>query len=45
VRITHPTLKVPPRYNEESTLGIEILPTPDPFKPLHLDLKASDSDR
>lgn len=45
VRITHPTLQVPPRYNEESTLGIEILPTPDPFNPPHLDLKASDSDR
>lgn len=45
VRITHPTLKVPPRYNEESTLGIEIQPTPDPFNPPNLDLKASAADR
>ena len=45
VRITHPTLKVPPRYNEQSTLGIEIQPSPDPFNPPRLDLETSAADR
>lgn len=45
VRITHPSLKIPPRYNEQSTLGIEILPNADPFNPPHLDLKASSADQ
>ena len=41
VRVTHPTLKVPPRYNDESILGIEIQPKPDPFHPPSLALETS----
>ena len=39
VRVTHPTLKVPARYNESSTLGIEVRPAPDPFHPPRLALE------
>lgn len=41
VRITHPTLKVPPQYNEESILGIEIRPDQDPFHPPGLALETT----
>lgn len=45
VRITHPTLKVPARYDQESILGIEVLPDQDPFHPTRLALKTSVTDR
>jgi len=41
VRVTHPTLTVPARYNEESILGIEVRPDQDPFDPPRLALEAS----
>jgi len=39
VRITHPELMVPARYNAESTLGIEVRPDPDLFNPPRLALE------
>jgi len=45
VRITHPTLKVPARYNEQSILGIEMRPDQDPFDPSRIALEASAADR
>lgn len=39
VRITHPTLKVPARYNAESILGIEVRPDQDLFHPPRLALE------
>lgn len=41
VRVTHPTLKVPARYNEESILGIEVRPDQDPFDPPRLALETT----
>lgn len=45
VRITHPTLKVPPQYNEESILGMEIRPEQDPFHPPRLALETTAAER
>jgi len=45
VRITHPTVKVPARYNEESIIGIEMRPDQDPFDPSRLALEASAAER
>lgn len=45
VRITHPTVNVPARYNKESILGIEMRPDQDPFDPPRLALEASTAAR
>ena len=39
VRITHPQLKLPAQYNEQSTLGFEIRPDHNPLNPLRIDLE------
>jgi hypothetical protein len=39
VRITHPELKLPARFNAESTLGIEVRPDSDLFNPPRLTLE------
>jgi len=44
VRVTHPTVKVPARYNADSILGIEVLPDQDPFHPSRLSLKTAATD-
>jgi hypothetical protein len=45
VRIAHPTLRLPTRYNEQSILGVEVRPDQDPFHPPHLALTMAAPER